>query len=87
MPIPENKDAALKELHNWQNIIHTDEWVVFRNLLKDHAGFLQKEVNEHLEKHEDRKAGEALRAMKDCNKILTLVTTRINELNKIGEKK
>lgn len=86
MKIPETKDAALHELHNWQNIIRTDEWVVFRKLLKEHAEWLQGEANKHLRKNEDRQAGETLRAMDDCNKILNLVTNRINELTTKAEK-
>ncbi len=82
MPIPESKDVILKELHSWENIIHSNEWIVFRNFLKDHCAFLQKEVNDHLRKHEDRAAGEALRAMDDANKMLTLITQRITALNK-----
>lgn len=79
--LPETKDAVLFELHNWQNIIRTDEWVSFRKLLKEHEEYLQNEVNKHLRKHEDRLAGEVLRAKDDCKKILDLVTIRISELN------
>lgn len=86
MPIPENKDAILKELHAWEEVIHSESWVVYRNFLKEHCLFLQKEVNDHLRKHEDRLAGEALRAMDDANKMLTLITKRITELNKNGGK-
>lgn len=84
--LPETKSAVLAEKQNWENIIHSEDWVVFRRLLKDHADYLQKEVNEALRKHDDRRAGEALRAMDDCGKILTLVTIRISELTKQAEK-
>lgn len=86
MPIPETKDGVLKELHSWQNIISSDEWVVFRNLLKDHIAYLQKETNDLLRKKEFTDAFGSLRAMDDSSKILTLVTTRLNELNRKGEK-
>lgn len=85
MSIPETKDAILKELHAWENIIHSDEWIVFRNFLKEHCAYLQKEANDHLRKNEDRKAGESLRAMDDANKMLTLITQRIAALNKGGK--
>ena len=65
------------ELESWQNIIHTDDWRVFLKLLETHKSFLQKEVNDCLRKHEDRKAVESLRALDDCNKIIGLVTTTI----------
>lgn len=81
MKLPETPKACLFEKEQWENIIHTQEWVVYRNLLKEHLAHLQKEVNDHLRKHEDRFAAEALRAMDDSKKILDLVTTRIAELN------
>lgn len=84
--LPETKVAILTEKHNWENIIHSDEWVVFRRLLKDHADYLQGEVNKCLRDHEDRRAGEVLRAMDDCNKILHLVTIRISEIQKASER-
>lgn len=80
--MPETKSAVLMEKQNWENIIHSDEWIVFRQLLREHSEYLQKEANDHLRKYEDRAAGEALRAMDDCKKILDLVTVRISELNK-----
>lgn len=85
MSLPETKQAILLEIHSWENIISSQEWVVFRNLLKQHEKFLQDEVNSHVAKHEDREAGEALRALKDCQKILGLVTDRLNKLRaKVG---
>lgn len=81
MKIPETKQAALFEKQNWEDVIHSQEWLVFRKLIAEHCGFLQKEVNDCLRRHEDRKAGEALRALDDQNKILTLITQRIAALN------
>lgn len=83
MKMPETKSMLLNELHSWQNIVKSDEWIVFRRLLKDHIDFLQKEANSYLRKHEDRQAAESLRAMDDCSQMLNLVTTRINQLNKL----
>jgi hypothetical protein len=39
-------------------------------------------VNDYLEKHEDRKAGEELAKMNDCNRLVSLVQNRITELRK-----
>lgn len=83
MSIPESKEAVLKELHAWESIVRSDEWIVFRNFLKEHCSYLQKEANDHLRKHEDRKASESLRARDDANKMLTLITQRISSLNKV----
>lgn len=85
MSIPEQKHACLMELQSWQNIIHSEEWVVFRRFLKDHTDYLQKEVNEDLRKGEHIKSAQTLRAMDDANKMLTLITQRITALTKKGE--
>lgn len=82
----ETPNAILFEIQAWENVIHSEEWIYFRKLLDRHADFLQKEVNAHLSKHEDRKAGESLRALQDCKMILTLVTKRISELRNKSEK-
>ncbi len=87
MKLPETPKACLFEREQWENIIHAPEWIVYRNLLKEHIAHLQKEANDFLRKHEDRKAGEALRAMDDAKKILDLVTIRISDLNQQIERK
>lgn len=84
--LPETKVAVLMEKQNWENIIHSEEWIVFRRLLKEHIDYLQNEVNHRLRNFEDRKSGESLRAMDDCKKMLDLVTIRISDLNKASEK-
>ncbi len=81
MKLPETSKACLFERDQWENIIHTPEWVVYRNLLKEHIAYLQKEVNDKLEEQKNVEAYGALRAMKDAKKILDLVTSRISDLN------
>lgn len=80
--LPETKEAALFEKHNWENIIHSEEWVVFRKLLREHCEYLQKEGNGYLLDQKYTEAYGSLRAMKDAEKILTLVTIRISDINK-----
>lgn len=81
MPLPQTKDAVLKELHGWENIINSADWVVYRNFLKEHCAFLQKEVNDQVRKQNMVEAFASLRAMEDANKMLTLITQRISSLN------
>lgn len=73
----QTKTSKLYELEQWQDIIHSSEWRVFKKLLEEHKIYLQQEVNTFLRNHEDRKASETLRAMDDCSKILTIITNRI----------
>ena len=84
----ESKPSLLMELDSWQNLIHSDDWRVFIRLLKTHQDYLQRQVNELLAQHEDRRAGEELAKLNDCKKLVGLVQTRINDLkqqNKGGE--
>jgi hypothetical protein len=83
--MPDNQPPIL-EFEAWQNIIHSEDWRVFVRVLKTHKEYLQGRVNRHLEKHEDRKAGEELAKMRDCDNLLKLVETRIAELRKQTEK-
>lgn len=83
MKAPETPQAALLEKNNWESIIHSPEWVIYRRFLVEHLAYLQKEVNDRVRKHDDRGAGESLRAMDDAKKMLDLVTIRLSELNEI----
>jgi len=78
----ENRTSILLELDSWTNLIHTEDWRAFLKLLKTHQDYLQSRVNDYLEKHEDRKAGEELAKMNDCNRLVSLVQNRITELRK-----
>jgi hypothetical protein len=80
MPLPETKVAILSEIQAWENIIHSEDWIVFRRLLKDHSDWLQKEANDYIRSQKHTEAFGSLRAMDDCQKILNLVTKRISDL-------
>lgn len=84
--MPETKESALHEKHSWEDIIRDPKWIVYKRLVAEHCVYLQREVNIHLRNHEDRRAGEALRALDDCNKILDLISTRLKMLNDQLEK-
>ena len=78
--MPETKQSLLLDLDSWQNLIHSEDWRVFLKLLKTHKDYLQDRVNSHLRKHEDRKAGEELAKLDDCDKFISLVQSRITEI-------
>jgi len=75
------------ELDAWQDILHSGSWLVFVYLLRNHKDFLQTQANKYLAMHEDRKAGEELAKMKDCDKLLSLVSARIAELRNNNKNK
>ena len=68
------------ELSQWQDITHSEGWRCYLNALIAHKEYLQIRVNGHLRKHEDRKAGEELAKLDDCDKVVSLVKKRILEL-------
>lgn len=76
----------LFELDAWQNIIHSEDWRVFLKLLEKHKVYLQDRVNNYLAEHKDREAGEELAKLRDCTKLVSLVSSTISELRKRGEK-
>lgn len=78
----QDKAYLLLELEAWQNIIHSDDWRFFLRLMIQHKEYLQSSSNGFLRNHEDRKACEELAKLDDCNKIVSLVSTRIEELRK-----
>lgn len=77
------KVSPLFELEAWDSLIHTEDWRAFLKLLDAHKEYLQARVNEYLAAHEDRRAGEELAKLNDCNRIKTLITSRIKELQKL----
>lgn len=82
MLVEQAKQDLFFELEAWQNIIHSEDWRTFLKLLKNHQEYLQNRVNQYVEAHEDRKAGEELAKLLDCEKIVNLVSYRISELRK-----
>lgn len=72
--------SPLYELNQWNEIVKSESWLVFKRLLNVHKQWLQKEVNGHLRRHEDRLAGELLARIDECDKILKLVDERVKKL-------
>ena len=85
MDYPQSQQSRLLELDAWTDIIHSENWRVFLKLLRSHKDYLQQRVNEYLSKHEDRKAGEELAKLTDCDKLINIISVRIEELKKGGE--
>ena len=77
-----SKQSQLFELDQWQTIIHSESWRVFLKLLKTHKEYLQLQSNAYLRKHDDRRAGEELAKIDDCEKLISLVQGRIESIRK-----
>jgi len=81
----QDKTSQLLEFNQWQDIIHTEGWRCYLKALKAHKEYLQIRVNGHLRKHEDRRAGEELAKLDDCDKVMQLIQKRIAELRNSTE--
>lgn len=86
MKLPETRQAALLEKDNWETIIHSPEWVVYRKFLIEHLNYLQNQVNGYLRKKEFTEAYGILIAMDDAKGILDSITIRLQSINKQIEK-
>lgn len=69
-----------RELEAIEDFTDTNGWRVIRDILKRHKIYLMEESQKHLEKHEDRKAGELLARSKEPDRIIELIKHRRDEL-------
>lgn len=86
MKLPETPQAILYELSKWEDIITSTDWITYKNALREHIAYLQKEANEHLRKQRNVEAFGALRAMDDNNRFLDSINIRMKALNDKIEK-
>lgn len=85
MKYPETKQGLLTERDSWEAIINSPHWTTYRKFLAEHVTYLQKEVNVLLRAQKFTEAYGKLTAMEDADKMLSLVTIRLSELNKLIE--
>lgn len=86
MKLPETPQACLFEKNNWESIVNSQNWIIYRKFLIEHIAFLQNEVNAFVRDQKMVEAYGSLRAMDDNRKFLDLITKRITALNEKIEK-
>ena len=75
------------EFSTWKNLVQSEDWHVYRELLKEHKEHLNQQALLELEKRGFEKAfAYRIRAV-EVNKWLQLVDERLAELKKKGGKK
>lgn len=77
----ENQGEVLEQRDQWEGIIRSPDWIIFRKWVEGHIEYLEKKSKEHLRNCEDRKAGEYLFAADDFKKMLESVRVRLQQLN------
>jgi len=83
--MPEQKPitgAEIEELEYLDSLTRSKGWRYIRNLLHSHHLHCEQVAHTHLEKHEDRKAGEWLARSKEPSTILNMIVKRKNDLSK-----
>ena len=75
-------EDILSPFDTWKNLVNSEDWQVFVDLLKEHEQGLNKQSLMAVEKREMEVAyGYRLRAI-ECNAIIRLVEGRLAELKK-----
>lgn len=74
------------EYNAWSEIIGSTSWAVFIKMMKAHKSFLQTEVNRFVKSQNLIAAYAAVEKMDDVDKIIQLVSRRVDELRKGGSK-
>ena len=82
MKLPETKQGLLTERDQWEAIINSPECFIYRKFLVEHINYLQKDLNDLLRTQKFTEAYGKLCALDDANRMLSLVTIRLSEINK-----
>ncbi len=73
--------AEAEELDALSELTTFRGWKYFKNLLYKHHRHCLDKTHQHLDKHEDRKAGEWLARSKEKDRAITLIDKRKKELS------
>ena len=75
-------ESRILEKSAWDEIITTNGWFVFIDLIKERQKDLQKIVNKCLREENFTKAGQTLAKMDEYTKLVKLAKARIKDFNK-----
>jgi len=78
--------AEIEELESIVELTKVRGWRLFKNIIQKHRIFCLESAHKHLDRHEDRKAGEWLARSKEPQKIISLLENRKKELSDKREK-
>ena len=72
----------LSILDTWRDIINSDGWKLFLDLLEDHQDYLEEQVLIAVKCKDFDRASDMSSRADECRKILQLVSSRLDELKK-----
>lgn len=79
---PEDKENPLLELETWRDLIQSDNWRYFKELLAEHKAYLEAQVIVSVANRKFEEASDYSARANECSKILSMVTDRLSELKK-----
>ena len=79
---PEDVKNNLMLLDTWREIITSDGWILFRDLLGAHQAYLESQVLVSVKTKDIDRAMDCSSRADECKKILSLVDSRLAELKK-----
>lgn len=77
--------ADIEELDSLTYMMKGTGWQSLKSIFNQHRIHCIEQTNKHLQKHEDRKAGEWLARSKEPNHLLSLINDRKEELSQKKE--
>ena len=78
---PEDRQD-LNLLDTWRDIIQSDNWKLFKDLLAEHQAYLESQVLVSVKTKDIDRAMDCSSRADECKKILSLVDSRLAELKK-----
>lgn len=66
----------------WKDIVNSDGWKYFKDLLEDHRDYLQEQVLISVSRRKFDEASDFSARADECSKILSLVDSRLADLKK-----
>lgn len=79
---PEEQESPLLELETWKEIIQSDGWKYFKELLDGHKKYLEWQVLVAVSNKKFDEASDYSSRTSECSNILRLVDGRLTELRK-----
>ena len=79
---PPIQDNRILELDTWNDIIQSEGWRYFKDLLDEHIEYLNSQVLFNIDSRQYEKASEFRARAKECNAILSAVGNRLAVLKK-----
>lgn len=80
---PEDIENPLLELDSWRDLIQSDNWKYFKELLSEHKTYLEAQVIVSVANRKYEEASDYNSRASECSKILQLVESRLAELKKV----